>query len=165
MSDDGNKVRFRFYVERGQRITLRDDPPPERPKPLPRGCIPRISRLVALAHRFDGLLRDGTVATMADIARFGHVTRARVTQIMDLLLLAPDIQEDLLLLPQAEHRDPVTLRGFRYVMQTPVWAEQRKRWAEIKDARTRARSGPGASGPDRCALSACGRFALPSTRS
>ena len=132
MSDDGNKVRFRFYVERGQRITLRDDPPPERPKPLPRGCIPRISRLVALAHRFDGLLRDGTVATMADIARFGHVTRARVTQIMNLLLLAPDIQEDLLLLPQAEHRDPVTLRGFRYVMQTPIWAEQRRRWAEIR---------------------------------
>ena len=48
--------------------------------------------MLALAHRFDRLLQDGVVADQADLARLGHVSRARVTQIMNLLQLAPDIQ-------------------------------------------------------------------------
>lgn len=35
----------------------------------------------------------------AELARLGHVTRARLTQIMKLLNLAPDIQEAILFLP------------------------------------------------------------------
>ena len=57
---------------------------------------------MALAIRFDGLIRDGVVADQAELARLGHVTRARVTQIMNLLQLAPDIQEALLFLPRVE---------------------------------------------------------------
>lgn len=107
------------------------------------GLILCISLLVALAHRFDGLLRAGTVATMADLARLGHVTRARVTQILGLLLLAPDIQEDLLRLHLAEHRDPISLCELRYVMQAPVWEEQRKRWAGIRAAWPAAKKSSG----------------------
>lgn len=59
----------------------------------------RIAMLVALAHRFDQLVRTGAVKDYAELARLGHVTRARVTQIMNLLHLAPDIQEYLLGLP------------------------------------------------------------------
>jgi hypothetical protein len=58
-----------------------------------RGRIPRIARLMALAIRFDSLIRDGVVADYAEVARLGHVTRARITQIMNLLLLAPAIQK------------------------------------------------------------------------
>jgi hypothetical protein len=50
---------------------------------------------------------------------------------MDLLLLAPDLQETLLFLPAAPGRDPIHLRELRYLCQTPIWAEQRERWAEI----------------------------------
>jgi hypothetical protein len=57
------------------------------------GSIPRIARLMALAIRFEGLLRDGTIRDYAELARLGRVTRARMTQIMKLLLLAPDLQE------------------------------------------------------------------------
>ena len=57
------------------------------------GRVPRISRLMALAIRFDRLLHDGVIADQAKLARLGHVTRARVTQIINLLSLAPDIQE------------------------------------------------------------------------
>ena len=60
------------------------------------GRIPRVARLMALAHRFSDLIREDVVTGQADIARLGRVTRARVTQIMNLLLLAPDIQEELL---------------------------------------------------------------------
>ncbi|MBI5546764.1 MAG: hypothetical protein HY901_23010 [Deltaproteobacteria bacterium] len=96
------------------------------------GRIPRVTRLLALAHKFQRMIDDGTVESMADLARLGHVTRARVTQIMDLLLLAPDIQEALLFLPSGERgHDPIHLRELRYVCQAPVWAEQRARWAEL----------------------------------
>jgi hypothetical protein len=68
--------------------------PAEKPGPE----IPRIARLMALAIRFDGLLRQETVRDYAELARLGKVTRARMTQIMKLLDLAPDIQEQILFL-------------------------------------------------------------------
>jgi hypothetical protein len=69
---------------------------------------------------------------MADLARPCGVTRARMTQIMDLLLLAPGIQEALLFPVEGGH-DPIHLRELRYVCQAPEWAEQRKRWGEVKE--------------------------------
>ena len=58
--------------------------------------LPRIARLMALAIKFDGMLREGVVTDYADLARLGSVTRARMTQIMNLLNLAPDIQEQMI---------------------------------------------------------------------
>ena len=55
--------------------------------------LTRITRLMALAVRFEGLLQEGTVKDYADLARLGGVTRARITQIMNLRNLAPPIQE------------------------------------------------------------------------
>ena len=63
-------------------------PPPPR--------IPRITRLMALAIKFQDMIDRGEVKDYADLARLGFVTRARVTQIMNLTLLAPEIQEALL---------------------------------------------------------------------
>jgi hypothetical protein len=135
MSETNATVRYQFHVGRsgaGARIVLKNGPSPV-PRAQP-GSIPRIARLVALAHKFERTLKEGAVASMADLARLGRVTRARMTQVMDLLLLAPDIQEELLHLPPIERgRDPITLRELRYVCQTPVWAEQRARWAEITE--------------------------------
>ena len=68
-----------------------------------------MTKIMALAIRFDQLIRDGEVA---ELARVGHVSRARFTQIMNLLCLAPDIQEELLFLPTIERgRDAITERG------------------------------------------------------
>ncbi len=87
---------------------------------------------MALAIRFDGLIRDGTVADYAEIARLGHVTRARLTQIMNLLHLAPDIQEALLLLPPVEKgRDPITERELRPIAAVPDWKKQRRMWRKV----------------------------------
>ncbi len=60
---------------------------------------PASARLLALAIRFEGLLQDETIRDYAELARLGRVTRARITQIMKLLHLAPDIQEQILFLP------------------------------------------------------------------
>jgi len=73
------------------------------------------------------------VADYAEIARLGHVTRARVTQIMNLLHLAPDIQEEILFLPRTERgRDPIRERHVRPIAAELDWRKQRKMWGEVK---------------------------------
>jgi hypothetical protein len=84
--------------------------------------VPRIARLMALAIRFEGLLRDKTIQDYADLARRGGVTRARMTQIMKLLDLAPDIQEQILFLPLVKGLNE---RNLRPVVCRIDWHEQR----------------------------------------
>jgi hypothetical protein len=70
------------------------------------GNVPRISKLMALAIRFDRVVRRGEVRDYADLARLGYVTRARITQVINVLNLAPDIQEAILFLPPMIPRLP-----------------------------------------------------------
>ena len=91
-------------------------------------AISRIARLMALAIRFEGLVNDGTVRDYADLARRGHVTRARMTQIMKLLHLAPDIQERILFLPPIEGLNE---RNLRSIVSTVDWDEQRRMFREV----------------------------------
>jgi hypothetical protein len=93
------------------------------------GRVPRISRLMALAIKFDGLLRDGKVADQTELALLAHVTQPRMTQIMNLLHLAPDIQEELLFLPPVvDGHDPVHERMLRPIAAMLSWGEQREAW-------------------------------------
>jgi hypothetical protein len=91
--------------------------------------IPRISRYMALAIHFEDLIREGVVADYAELARLGHVTRARVTQIMNLRLLAPEIQEELLLVSEtsASSRN-LKLKEFQFLATAYDWNRQRKHW-------------------------------------
>jgi hypothetical protein len=64
------------------------------------------------------------------------VTRARVTQIMNLLNLAPDIQKDILFLPRtASGRDHVSEWQVRHITAEPDWRKQRRLWQELRQAR------------------------------
>jgi hypothetical protein len=91
--------------------------------------IPRISRYMALAIHFEDLIRQGVVTDYADLARLGHVTRARVTQIMNLRLLAPEIQEELLLSSSDNHEsDSLSLKVLQQLAMDPNWESQRKKW-------------------------------------
>jgi hypothetical protein len=88
---------------------------------------------MALAIKFDGLVRSGSIRDYADLARFGHVTRARVTQIMNLLNLSPDIQEAILFLPRTvKGKDPVTERMVRPIAAIADWSEQRAIWSSAR---------------------------------
>lgn len=61
-------------------------------------------------------------------------TRARVTQLMDLLLLAPEVQEDILFLEVPPGAQPVSERGLREaLLDTLDWQEQRRRWEALRD--------------------------------
>jgi hypothetical protein len=114
---------------RGARKELRTGVGQRPPEP---GRVPRVARLMALAIRFDALIHEGVVTDYAELARLGHVTRARVTQVMNLLYLAPDIQEQLLFLPQVERgRDVIVLRDLLPIAATVDWKKQRRMWREL----------------------------------
>ena len=87
------------------------------------GSGPRIARLLALAHKLDGLVRSGTVRDYAELARLGHVSAARVSQIMILLHLAPAIQEYVLFLSADEAR-LITEPNLRTIAREPRWDHQ-----------------------------------------
>ncbi len=96
--------------------------------------IPRVSKIMALAIRFDQLIRDGVVRDQAELARLGHVSRARLTQIMMLLQLAPDIQEEILFLqPFAKGLEPIMEHQLRPIAAMPDWSKQRQLWRHILD--------------------------------
>jgi hypothetical protein len=97
------------------------------------GRIPRISKLMALAIRFEGLLATGEVSDQSELARLAKVTQPRMTQIMNLLHLAPDIQEELLHLPPAVHgKDHFHERMLRPVAALNSWGDQRHLWLRLR---------------------------------
>ncbi len=103
------------------------------------GSIPRVTRLMALAIKFDGMLARDEVRDYADIARLGYVSRARVTQIMNLTNLAPDIQEEILFLPRTvKGHDPIREQKLRPIAMEPDWGEQKKLWKQLLHQRRRS---------------------------
>ena len=115
--------------------------PATEPAAIRPGRLPRVARLMALAIRFDGLVRTGQVKNQAELARLGQVSRARISQIMALLFLAPDIQENLLFLPAIENRrTPILLCHLWPIAAIPDWASQRRKWHQLTSPFAPARS-------------------------
>ena len=99
------------------------------------GRIPRISRLMALAIRLERLLQSGEVANLTELARLGHVTQPRMSQILNLTLLAPDIQEELLFLPRITAGKPaIHEKMLRPVSAEVDWAKQRVMWLQLNSS-------------------------------
>ncbi|PID37644.1 MAG: hypothetical protein CSA65_04105 [Proteobacteria bacterium] len=92
----------------------------------------RVARRLALAHRIAADIEAGRYKDYADVARRHVLTRARLTQLMNLLLLAPDIQEEVLALEFPVGREPVTERTLRRVLASLCWEDQRAAWAELR---------------------------------
>ncbi len=100
-----------------------------RTEPVPVGRVPRVTRLLALAHTIDGRIRSGEIREWAEAARLVGVTRARMTQIAKLLLLAPRIQESILTLANVtQGPDPVTERALRAAAAQVDWQRQEMPW-------------------------------------
>lgn len=118
---------------RGGRRVMENGPRPQRAIKPDR--VPRVARLMALAIRFERLLRDGVIESYSELAALGHVTRARISQIMNLLNLAPDIQEAILFLPRTEHgHDPIHLRQLQSIAAVPDWRRQRGMWLGLRES-------------------------------
>jgi hypothetical protein len=119
-------------MKSGQEITYAFDFHPAKSSdcqpPIVGEPTPRIARLMALAIRFEGLVREKRVRDYADLARRGHVTRARMAQIMKLLDLAPDLQEEILFLPPVKG---LTERRLRLLVTRLDWREQRRLFQQM----------------------------------
>jgi len=105
--------------------TLSVAPPTEPP-----GRAPRIARLLALAHKLDAMVRTGEITDYGQLARLGHISPARLTQIMVLLHLAPAIQEYILFLAAADARF-ITELSLRKIAREPRWDRQRELFEQI----------------------------------
>ena len=99
---------------------------------LDRGKLPRIAEVLALAIQFDDMIRRGIAKDHADLARLGCISQERISQIMRLMWLAPDIQQEILTLPRTPRgRHPVTEAALRDIASSMLWSEQRKIWAQF----------------------------------
>jgi len=120
------KVRFgRSGKGGGKELRVRSDDPQATAR------VPRVARLMALAIKLDRLIREGALKDQAEVARLGGVTRARVTQIMNLLSLAPDLQEAVLFLPAGDVRPGLILRDLQPIARQPEWRKQRQMWRNL----------------------------------
>lgn len=134
MTTAGPRVEFKVHFEASRKGRKRAVVGERPAAPAQPGNLPRVTRLMALAIRFEQLIRDGEVVDYADIARLGHVTRARVTQIMNLLHLAPDVQAAILSLPRVERgRESLTERDLRPIAAIVDWRKQRVAWRDLAD--------------------------------
>ena len=105
---------------------------PRRATKAATGGIPRVARMLALAHKIDAMIWAGEFRDLADAARALGVTRARMSQITNLLLLAPEIQEAILDLPSVTNgRDPISERALRRIVAEVNWTQQRLLWARV----------------------------------
>ena len=97
--------------------------------------VPRITRLLALALKFEEMIRSGVVGNYTVMAELGQVSRSRVSQVTNLLNLAPDIQEEILFLRPEEaerlHTSELSVRKLSGILE---WGEQRAHWRRLREA-------------------------------
>ncbi len=114
------------------RVDFGNKPAPRRDS-APTGRVTRVARMLALAHKIDAKVRTGELRDLADAARELGLTRARITQFANLLLLAPEIQAAILDLPLVTTgRDPISERQLRKIVAEVDWQRQMQLWNEVK---------------------------------
>jgi len=97
------------------------------------GRPPRVVRLLGLAHEIERRIRAGELRDYAQAAEVLGVTRARVSQITALTLLAPVIQEAILGL--SAERGVISERQLRVIVAEPVWEKQMRLWRLVRNHR------------------------------
>jgi hypothetical protein len=120
-----------FRIREGHRWAFTEAAPESPPIPAYRPA--RVAQMLALAHRLEPGIERGDYRDRADVARQLGFTRARVTQLLDLTLLAPDIQEQILNLEAIGSREPLTERAIREVVAQTSWEAQRRVWDELRE--------------------------------
>jgi site-specific DNA recombinase len=124
-------VKVQSGVAAGSAEAKKTRPPSAVTTPTER--VPRITRLLALALKFEDLIRSGAVSNYAVLARLGQVSRSRVSQMTSLLSLAPDIQEEILFLRPTEAKQlRISEPSLRKLTATLLWHQQREQWRNLR---------------------------------
>ena len=97
------------------------------------GRLTRVTQVMALAVQFQDMIQRGDARDYADLARLGCLTRERMSQIMELVWLAPDIQQEILESPpRPATRFPISELAARRIAARLDWVEQRELWRKLK---------------------------------
>ena len=125
-------VEIHFQLHPSPR-TSRSGQTPSVVKMPPRGRLPRLTQVLALAIHFEYLIRRDEADSYAELARLGGVTRERMSQIMKLIWLAPDIQQAILYLPPTPSgRYPLSEFAVRKIANEHCWITQREKWRQLQ---------------------------------
>lgn len=127
--DDFRIIEKPLFRRKTRSVSLAETPPPAKPEPVRRPA--KVAQQLALAHHLQNAIDRGLVADRAAVARKLGLTRARVTQLLDLLMLAPDLQEHVLRFEAVDGAEPMAERTLRAVAHAGTWGEQRAAWALI----------------------------------
>ncbi len=114
-------------VRDGRRWTFKEQAPePTAAKPSRRPA--RVAQMLALAHRLQAALDHDEYKDQAELSRHLGLSEARVTQLLDLTLLAPDIQEGIVFLEALGGVEPNSEHALRAIVRLRQWCEQRHVW-------------------------------------
>ena len=128
-----NQVQIRIGKQRAKR-EARTRRAHRKPAALPEIVerVPRITRLLALALKFEQLIESGEVSNYTVLGQLGQVSRSRITQMTGLLNLAPDIQEEILFLrPEQARQLRISEPSVRKLTATLLWHKQREQWRRL----------------------------------
>jgi hypothetical protein len=129
---DRRVISGTLFRERRQAVSFTTKPPsPPRP---PARRPAHVAKMLALAHHLVAAIEQGAVADQAAVARKLGLTRARITQLLDLTLLAPDVQAQILVLEAVDGREPLKERALRGVLAAGLWPQQRAAWGRLQAA-------------------------------
>jgi hypothetical protein len=111
-------------TQRGHGKAFLDGPPSPPPEPVRRPA--RVAIMLALAHKIQAAIDRGAVKDRAEAASRLGLSRARVSQLLDLTLLAPEIQERILFTEAVDGLEPVSERSMRSTVRVENWVKQRE---------------------------------------
>jgi hypothetical protein len=122
------EIRFRLHAPAGVAGTeARTEAPPSGS-----GSLPRVAQVLALAIHFQAMIQRGEARDYANLARLGCLTRERMSQIMELVWLAPDIQQKILEF-RTTNGTRFTEVAVRKIAGALSWKDQREAWRELQD--------------------------------
>ncbi|ACY13501.1 hypothetical protein [Haliangium ochraceum] len=121
---------FRHGGGKGRPHRFSGEPAPSAPPPARRPA--RVAQMLAFAHRVEAEVARGEFESRSAAARHYGMTTGRITQIMSLLWLSPEIQEDVLFLKAVDGREPVSGQALEKIARVVDWGEQRRGWRGVR---------------------------------
>lgn len=100
------------------------------PEKIPKSRMLNLRNSLLLAYQMQEYIETGKVKALLDFCKWINISHSRICQIMKLLLLAPDIQEEIIL-KNNERIASLTERGIRMIPMQVDWDKQREMWKNV----------------------------------
>ena len=97
------------------------------------GTVPRVKRLLALAYHYDKILAENPNISQNKLASLLPITRARLTQILNLNFLSNHIKSEIMDMPNTfKGKDRISTKIVVKISQELEWDVQNEKWERMK---------------------------------